>query len=284
MIPTRPAQDREPAAPRRALWRGTLAFGLVSIPVSLRRAVTRRRVHFHELHDADGGRIRRRAVCSLDGAAVTREHIVRGFEVERGRWVTVSADELQALGPPESRTIEIVAFVDPREIDPVLYEKTYWLVPEEGGEQAHALLVAAMERTHRAALARFTMRARRHLAAIRPAAHEEGGPPVLALSTLVYAEEILPAGDVVGLVEVPGAGERDLALAERLVDALSSSFRPAQYHDEQREQILAYLTAKAARVAPVPPPEPAAEQEPPIDLRGALEASLAEAEQHRTAA
>ena len=126
-----PAPTARPPKPR-ALWRGTLTFGLVSIPVSLHRAVRRRGVPFHELHDEDEGRIRLRAVCSIDGAPVPRGHIVKGFEVERGRWVTVTDKELRALEPPASRAIEIVAFVDPHEIDPIFYERTYWLVPDEG--------------------------------------------------------------------------------------------------------------------------------------------------------
>src|SRR5271154_3175787 len=130
MARARTERDRDPTLTRRALWKGRLGFGLVSIPVSLHRAVARRSVHFHELHDQDGGRIRHRAVCSVDGAAVPHEHVVKGFEVERGRWVTLSADELRALNPAASRTLEIVQFVDPRDIDPVFHERTYWLVPD----------------------------------------------------------------------------------------------------------------------------------------------------------
>src|SRR5262249_52757583 len=135
---------REASRTPRAVWKGTLAFGLVSISVSMHRAVAPRGVLFHELHDEDGGRIRHRAVCSVDGAAVPHAHIVKGFEVERGRWVTVTDAELHALDPAASRTIEIVEFVDPQEIDPIFYEQTYWLVPDEETARAYALLGAAM--------------------------------------------------------------------------------------------------------------------------------------------
>jgi DNA end-binding protein Ku len=282
MDTTRAPHEGEPAAPRRALFRGTLGIGLVSIPVSLHRAVARRTVRFHELHDADGGRIRRRAVCDIDGAGVPLEHIVKGFEVERGRWVTLSADELRAIVPAEPRAIEIVELVDAGEIDPIYYERTYWIVPDEGAEPAYALLQAAMERTRRAAIARFTARARRHLAAVHPSAPAPGAPRALALTTLAFPDEIIAPG-VAAPADRPAPSERDLALAERLVDSLSGAFRPERYHDEQREQILAYLRSKAAVAAPALPPEP---QPPPapIDLRGALEASVAEAERRRSAA
>jgi DNA end-binding protein Ku len=266
----------------RAVWKGSLAFALVSIPVSLRTAVAAGGVAFHGIHDEDGGRIRRRAVCSVDGAAVPRAHIVKGFEVERGRWVTVTDAELHALDPVASRTIEIVEFVDPHEIDPILYERTYWLVPDEGAARAYGLLGAAMVGLQRVAIARLTMRGRVHLSAIRPVERDREKGRALALTTLGYADEILPAPSLAG----PDAqlGEPELALAERLVESLSGRFRPERYHDERRDKVMALLLQKAegkttGELAPPPATPPA-----PADLRGALEASLAEVERHKAAA
>ena len=274
--------DRATSPKPRALWRGTLTVGLVNVPVSLHRAVRRKGLPFHEIHDQDSGRIRRRELCAIDGAPVPRAHIVKGLEVERGRWVTVTDAELRALEPQASRAIEIVAFVDPREIDPIFYERTYWLVPDEGSGHAGALIGAAMARLHRVAVARFTMRARQHLATIRPASGE-GGASALALSTLGYADEILPLAGL-GIPSPPGQpGERELALAERLVESLSGRFQPERYHDEHRAKVLRYLHEKAEGRAPVPSPEPAPAGDPG-DLFGALSASVAEAERHRTAA
>src|SRR5262249_24853150 len=151
-----------PSKPR-AIWKGAISFGLVNVPVTLHRAVGPRRILFHELHDADGGRVQHRALCSVDGEPLPRKHIVRGFEVERGRWVAVSNDELRALDPVASRTLEIFEFVDPQEIDPIFYERTYWLLPDDGADRAYALLAAGMTETNRTAIARLTMRARQHL-------------------------------------------------------------------------------------------------------------------------
>jgi DNA end-binding protein Ku len=270
-----------PSTPR-ALWKGTLAVGLVNIPVSLHRAVRRRGVPFHELHEADGGRIRRREVCAIDGALVPHGHVVKGLEIERGRWITVTDEELQALEPRASRAIEIVAFVDPHEIDPIFYERTYWLVPDEDTGHAALLLGAAMAGLHRVGIARFTMRARQHLATIRPV-QGEGGASALALSTLGYADEILPLAEL-GLTSAKAAPDaRELSLAERLVDSLSGRFQPERYHDEHRDKVLSYLRERAEGRAPAVAPLPAPAS-PPGDLVGALSASVAEAERRRTAA
>ena len=253
--------------------------------MSLHCAIARRKVAFHELHDEDGGRILHRAVCSVDGAAVPREHIVKGLEIERDRWVTVSTDELHALAPTASRAVDIIEFVNPQEIDPIFYQQTYWLVPDEGAARAYTVLAAAMAELRRVAVARLTLRARQHVCAIRPWAHAgEARGRVLALSMLGYADEILPTAALTGLgrTEEP-PGERELSVAERLIDALSGHFQPERYHDEQRDKVLAYLRQKAesgtleAAREPAPTPTPA-------DLFGALEASVINAERHKTAA
>ena len=275
--------DTEPANQEvhrpRALWKGTLAFGLVSIPVSLHRAVAPKHVRFHELHDQDNGRILRRTVCSLDGAGVPYGHIVKGFEVERGRWVTVTQDELDAVDPVASRSIEIHAFVDPDDIDPMLHERAHWLVPDPDGADAYALLAAAMERLRRVAVARLTLRARQHIAVLR-AVNAPGAGTVLSLTTLSYADEIIP---IAGAFHAPrrAPGERELALTERLVSSLSGRFQDQKYRDEHREKVLAYLYGKARHAAPEPSPEPASEPAH-VDLATALEASVAHAERQRS--
>jgi DNA end-binding protein Ku len=259
----------------RPLFRGNLGFGLVSIPVSLQRATAPKRIPLFELHDHDGARIKHRAVCSLDGAPVPREHIVRGYEVERGRYITLTRQELSALDAPSTRFVEIVSFVDPHEIDAIFYEKSYYLVPQEGSERAYTLLASAMTSLRRAAIANVTLRARRHLAVVRPNASR-----VLVLSTLGYQDELLPAPEIPALREP--TSEREHMMAERLVDALSDHFRPERFHDDRREQILALVKAKAEGA--LPEPAPARVAEPPADLLGALAASIEEAERHKNAA
>jgi DNA end-binding protein Ku len=277
----RPRTDHDAPPRPRALWKGSIAFGLVTIPVSLHRAARRRSLLLHELHDQDGGRIRRRSVCSVDGAPVSHAHIVKGFEIEPGRWVTVSGEELRALDPRASRTLEITELVDPLEIDPMLFERAYWLVPDGEAARAYALLGAALARLRRVGVTRLTLRARQHLAIVRPVARDGAGH-LLALSTLGYAEDLLPV-EIAGPA-LPEPGERELGLAERLLSTLSARFHPERYHDEHRTKVLGYLRSKAEGAAPVAAPSPPAPGPAPADLVDALEASLAEAERHRSAA
>jgi DNA end-binding protein Ku len=280
MSPEIPAPAAEIHVKRRPIWKGALGFGLVSIPVKLHRAVHEKGVHFHEIHDADGGRIRRRAVCSRDGAPVPREHIVHGFELERGHDVQIARAELDALTPAATRSIDIDAFVRAEEIDPIFHARGYWIVPGAGGARGYALLLAAMAALHKVAVARMVMRSKQVVCVVRPA----GDPArALALSVLSYADEIVRPADLDGL---PGPEaqptELELMLAERLVESRTGRFQPERYRDEHREKVIAFARAKAAGEPPAPP----AEARPPLqlDLVGALEASLTDAERHDTAA
>jgi len=278
---TRTAGERPRA--RRPIFKATLGFGLVSIPVAIHRAVAKKAVHFHELHDEDGGRIQRRAVCARDGHTVPREHIVSGFEVEPGRHVQITPAELSALSPPRSRRIEIDAFVDPAEIDPLFYDRSYYLVPAEGAARAYALLREAMQARRVVGVARMVLRTRQHVCVVRPTGLSGRPGAALSLAVLDYADEIVSPAELEGL---PGPevllGDRELALAERLVELHGARFEPGRYHDEHREKVLAYLRQKAEGHAPPPvePPAPA----PELNLVGALEASVADAERHERAA
>lgn len=275
-------QTGERRRKRRPLYKGTLGFGLVSIPVAIHRAVAKKGVRFHQLHDEDGGRIQHRSVCARDGQTVPRQHIVKGYEVERGRFVQVLPSELEALEPAASRRIEIDTFVDPGDIDPLFYDRSYYLVPEEGSGRAYTLLREAMSSLRKVAVARMVLRARQLVCVIRPTGSQDR--PALAISILDYADEILPASDLEGL---PGPDvaidDRELALAERLVQLHSGRFDPSRYRDEHREKVLAFLRRKAAGAAVTAPPEPEP-QVPELDLVGALQASLDEAERQKHAA
>lgn len=269
---------------RRPVYKGTLGFGLVSIPIAIHRAIVKKNVRFHELHDEDGGRIQHRTVCTRDGHPVSREHIIKGFEIERGRHVRVLPAELDALEPAASRKIEIDAFVDPAEIDPLFYDRSYYLVPDEGAARAYALLREAMLARRKVAIARMVLRARQHLCVVRPTGTAGRPGPALALSILDYADEIVPAAALEGL---PGPevllGDREIALAERLVELYASRFEPERYRDEHREKVIAFLQRKAAgEAAPAAQAEPV-QQQPELNLVGALEASLAEGERKRAA-
>ncbi|APR83326.1 Ku domain protein [Minicystis rosea] len=266
------------------MYKGTLGFGLVSIPVAIHRAIAKKNVRFHELHAEDGGRIQRRTVCEHGGHPVSREHIVKGFEIERGRHVQVLPSEIEALEPSASRRIEIDAFVDPGEIDPLLYDRSYYLVPAEGAGRSYALLREAMVSRRKVAVARMVLRSKQIVAVIRPTGPVGKPGTTLAISILDYADELLPEEELEGL---PGPevllGDREISLAERLVDLYAARFEPERYHDEHREKLLAFLEKKAEG-KPIEMPPRAAEPAPERNLVGALEASLSEAERQKRAA
>lgn len=255
----------------RAIWSGSLSFGLVNVPVKLVAATAPKDVRFHQLHDKDGGRIRQKRVCSLDGEEVDYSHIVKGYEVGGGRYVVVTQDELAGLDPAATRAIDIEEFVDLSEIDPVFFEHSYYLVPDGRADKPYALLAETMARTGKVAVGRFVLRTRQYLATIRA---RDG---VLLLATMLYADEVIEPADL----EVPtaadtGPTDRELEMATRLVESLSAPFEPGKYRDEYRDKVLALIDAKAGGKEPVIPeaPEPAA---PVVDLMAALEASLAKA-------
>lgn len=275
--------DRDPESekitrprPRRAILKSTLAFGLVSIPVSLHRAVVPKSAPHHEIHDEDGGRVRRVAVCARDGRPVPRDHILHGYDLGDGRRVNVRPREIAALAS-SSRRIEIDTFVDPAEIDPSLHVGAYYLVPEEGGERAYLLLSEAMRSRRLYAVARAVLRGRERLAVVRPAGPLSRPSRALSLSILIHADELVPPAEIEALIGADGEmGQRERGLAERLVDLHTGALRLDRYHDEQRERVMAYLEQKLRGESA--PPAPPAPLRPELDLVGALEASLREAE------
>jgi DNA end-binding protein Ku len=261
--------------PPKAIWSGSVSFGLVNVPVKLVTATSPKDIRFNQLHDADGGRIQQKRVCAVDGDEVDFNHIVKGYDLGGGRYVIVDPEELRALDPEASRTIDIEEFVDLADIDPIYFERTYYLVPDTRAEKAYALLVEAMARTGKVALGRFVLRTKQYLAVLRA---KEGA---LALSTMLYADEVVGVDNL----EVPSAdavqpSERELAMAEQLVQSLATEFDPAKYHDDYRERVLDLINRKAeGEEIAVPPETPAAA--PVVDLMAALEASLAEARKEK---
>ncbi len=255
----------------RAIWSGSVSFGLVNVPIKLVTATSPKDVRFHQLHDADGARINQKRVCSQDGEEVDYAHIVKGYDLGGGRYVVIDPEELRTIDPEASRTIDIEEFVDLVDIDPIYFENSYYLVPDNRAEKAYALLVDAMTETGKVALGRFVLRTKQYLVTLRP----KNG--VLVLSTMLFSDEVIDSGDL----DVPTADEtrpssRELAMAQQLVESLSSEFDPTKYHDTYREQVLELIEKKAEghEIAQVPEPAAAA---PVVDLMAALEASLAAA-------
>src|SRR4051794_22678362 len=250
----------------RSLWNGTVTFGLINVPVKLFSAIESQTVHFHEVHVEDGARIEHRRFCAKEDKQVPYEEVVKGYEVSGSEYVVLEKDEITAAAGEGSHVIEVDAFVHVGEVDPVFYEKSYYLGAGSDGGDAYRLLHDALERTGRAALGRFTFHNREYLAAIRPLGD------VLALHTMRFADELVPAGDVD--VEPPqqAPSGREVEMADRLLESLHEAFRPERYHDEYREAVLEVIRRKAAGKEIAPPEEPEPESAP--DLFAALEASL----------
>ncbi len=255
----------------RSMWSGAISFGLVNVPVKLYSAVSRKTVRFHQLNGKSGHRIAQKRVDSVTNEEVQYEDIVKGYELTKEHYVVITPDELEALDPEKSRTIDIEDFVDIEDIDPIYYDHPYYLVPDKGAAKAYGLLLQAMQESDKVAVARVVLRSKEQLVAIRPAA---GG--VLMMETMIFADEVVPAEEI---DDLPAAKElkvsdREVKMAQQLIDSLSSDFEPEKYRDEYREKVLELIERKAAGEEIAVQPE-APEPKKVPDLMAALEASLA---------
>jgi DNA end-binding protein Ku len=261
----------------RAIWSGSISFGLVSIPVQLYNAVSRKSVRFNQLDSRNDSRIKHRKVNAENGEEVPDDVIVKGYEVSKNNYVLIDEDELAALDPEGQRTIDIEEFVDLDDIDPVYFDSSYVLGPDPATVKPYALLARAMEADGKVAIARFVMRSKQYVAAIRAV---DGH---LVMSTLVYPDEINEAADIDGLDKVAGieVGDKELTMAEQLIESLAADWDPEQYRDTYREQVLEMIERKAAGEQGVvaAPEAPAAAQV--VDLMAALEASVSDAKKAR---
>jgi DNA end-binding protein Ku len=256
----------------RAIWSGAISFGLVNIPVKLYSAVSKKTVRFHQIDAESGGRVRQKRV-GPDGEEIAYEQIVKGYEIGPDRYVTITPEELEALEPQKTRTIDIEDFVDLEQIDPIYYDHPYYLAPDTGAAKAYRLLVDAMEDSGKVAVARVVLRSKEHLVAIRP---RDGA---LAMETMLFADEVIPADSLEELASADGdvqTSDRELAMANQLIESLASDFEPGKYRDEYRERVLDLIERKAQGETIVIE-EPTAEPEKVPDLMAALEASIATA-------
>jgi DNA end-binding protein Ku len=252
----------------RSIWSGAISFGLVNVPVKLYNAVQRKNIQFNQLHAADHGRIQQRRVCSLDGEEVAFEDLVKGYEFSPGQYVVVEPEELEAVAAKKTRLIEVEQFIDLDEVDPLMFDSSYYVAPAPGAAKPFRLMVDAMREAGKVGIGRFVLRQKEHLVALRV----QGD--ALVLVTLVYADEVVPAASL----EDAGDGqadvsERELAMARQLIEMLSAPFDAERFHDEYREALLALIERKVTgqEIAIAPPPsEPAAVP----DLMAALQASV----------
>jgi DNA end-binding protein Ku len=255
----------------RSIWSGAISFGLVNVPVKLYSAVSRKTVRFHQLNGETGSRIQQKRVDPSTGEEVPYEQIVKGYELTRDRYVMISPDELDALDPERTRTINIEDFVDLEEIDPVYYDHPYYLIPDTGAEKAYGLLLNAMEAAGKVAIARVVLRSKEQLVAIRPA-----GGDILMMETMIFHDEVVPHDSLDDLPAAKDlkASSRELQMAQQLIDSLSNEFDPSKYRDEYREKVLELIERKASGEEIAVQPEAPAPAKVP-DLMAALEASLA---------
>ena len=252
----------------RSIWSGAISFGLVNVPVKLVTAVSRKTVRFHELHAEDGARVQHKRVCSADGEEVPYDEVVKGYDLGGDRYVVVDQDELQALDPKKTRTIDIREFVGLEEIDPVLYDSAYYLIPDgPAAVKAYALLRRAMADSGRVAIGRVVIRTKEHLAAIRPSGE------VLMLETMLFGDEVVPQNDLDLPASEAEASEAELRMARQLIESLSAEFDPDRHRDEYRDRVLELIERKARGEEVVAAPETEAPTEVP-DLMAALEASI----------
>jgi len=252
------------------MWSGAISFGLVNVPVKLYSAVSRKTVRFNQLNAETGNRIQQKRVDPETGEEVSYEQIVKGYELTKDRYVVITPDELDSLDPEKTRTVDIEDFVDLDEIDPVYYDHPYYLVPDKGATKAYGLLLGAMKQANKVAIARVVLRSKEQLVAIRPAGE------VLMMETMLFHDEVVPAHDIEDLPESKElkATDRELKMAQQLIDSLSSEFDPTSYRDEYREKVLELIEMKASgQEIAVQPEAPEPAKVP--DLMAALEASLA---------
>jgi DNA end-binding protein Ku len=258
----------------RSIWTGAISFGLVNVPVKLYSAVSKKTVRFHQLHETDGVRIQQKRVCPADGEEVAFDQIVKGYEITPDQYVVVTPEELEAIEPRKTKTIDIEDFVDLEDIDPIFYDHPYYLLPGTGAAKPYKLLVTAMQEASKVAIARVVIRQKEQLVAIRPTGD------ILTMETMNFADEVIPHDR---FDEAPGTdvetNDREVDMARQLIESLSADFAPDKYHDTYRERVLDLIEQKAEgkEIAVQPTEEP---QEVP-DLMAALEASVNAARENR---
>lgn len=223
---------------KRPIWTGSISFGLVNIPVKVYSAVSPKEVHFNQVHEKDGSRIQYKRFCAEEDVEVPWEEIVKGYPISKHRIVTITPKELQAHDPEATRTIDITEFVELATIDPIFYDRTYYLAPDKGADRAYALLYEAMADKGRVGIARIVMRTKQYLCAIRPMGR------ALAMTTMQYHDEIVDESEL-DLPKRVKPTAKELAMASQLIDSLEDEWDPTKYEDTYRKEILKLIDKKA---------------------------------------
>ncbi len=257
------------------IWKGYISFGLITIPIRLYAAARGERISFNQIHGVCGSRIKQQTYCPVCERVVERSELVKGYELTKNRYVIVNDEEIKEVAPPSSDSMEILEFVKSESIDPIYYDTSYFMVPEDAGKKAYSLLMDTMKKSGFSAVAKVAMHQREHTVVVRP--HAEG----LLLHTMFYPEEVreIPEFGKNNHVEVK---PQEILLAQKLVEGLAADFEPSKYHDEYSDRLLQMLKAKEEG-QPISTAAPR-KLAPVIDLMQALQKSLGELPQRKPAA
>jgi DNA end-binding protein Ku len=255
----------------RALWSGSISFGLVNIPIKMVSATKNVDVQFHQIHEKNQCRVRQKLYCPQTGNEVPRNELVKGYEIAPDQYVILSDKELDAAAPKTSRAIEITEFVDLVSIDPIYYDKPYYLLPEERAAKAYQLLVHAMLKAGKVAIAKFVMRNKEYLATLRPLGN------VICLETMRFANEVVLADKLEGMPKPVPVDDRELKMAHQLIESLSENFEPEKYSDEYSKRLQDLIQKKIEGEEIVTEAPPTEAEGRVINLMAALEESLARA-------
>ena len=258
----------------RAIWSGAISFGLVNVPVRMFSAIDEHKLHFNYIHEKDGSRIGYEKVCKTEGRPVPDDEIVKAFEWEKGEYVPMRDEDFERAQEDTYKAIDIQDFVDYDEIDPIYFERTYYLSPQDGAEKVYALLVRAMEESGRAAIAKYVMRDRQNLGCLRV---NDG---VLHLEKMYFADEIRPGEDHKPNVKKGDVDKREVEMAEALIDKLYGPFEPDKYEDTYRDTLCEIIKAKREGET-IEEPKPEKPKAAP-DLMEALKASLEQADKGKS--
>ncbi|MGH7756695.1 MAG: Ku protein, partial [Vulcanimicrobiaceae bacterium] len=261
--------DEEEHGMAHSIWSGAINFGLVTIPVKLQTAIRSNDLHFNFLHKTDQGRINNVRRCSLDGEEVAYSDIVRGYEVEKGTYVTLADEDFERVNPEATQSVEIVQFVELSEINPMYFDKPYYLEPDKRGRHAYALLREALKESGKVGIAKVVIRSREHLAALKP------NGDALVLELMHFADEIVEQATL----ELPSTekpAENEMKVAQMLIDTMSGTFEPERFRDTYRDQLLAMIEARAAGQAPVEGKPKARPRDNVVNLMDVLQRSLEE--------
>jgi DNA end-binding protein Ku len=258
----------------RSIWKGTISFGLVNIPIALGVATQRSDVKFRTLDAETNQPIRQQMVSSArDDAVVERTETVKGYEVGKGQFVVISDEELESVAVERRRTIDIVSFIDIGEVDPVYYDRTYWVAPQEAAAKPYTLLLEALKRTGKAAVGKIVLSSKEHLVLLRPSGE------ALAIELLFYPEDVRAGSrdEIEEVVQATDVSDAELGMAEQLVESLSRPFDPEEFENEHKRDLMQLIERKLAGEEITAAPEPEKREQAP-DLMAALQASLAQAQ------